>query len=204
MNQPPTADLRRKSDTTKSNILDAAQQAFATTGYGQSVLRGIAEAADINPAMIMRYFGSKEGLFEQAMAATLSLDAVMSQPREVFGAAALAQLTDANTATIRSTSMLALSIGDTQARSIARRLMNSEIIAPLAAWLGPPHAESRAILFCMLTLGFTAFRILIPVGSTEAESDPFVADWIRSALQQIADITPSAELAPEPDRMAPR
>ena len=51
----------RRSDATKAAILAAAREQFAASGYQAATIRAIAAAADIDPAMVMRYFGNKEG-----------------------------------------------------------------------------------------------------------------------------------------------
>ena len=62
-----------KSQRTKAAILKAAQQLFADQGYERATVRDIAARAAIDPAMVIRYFGSKEGLFAQATAFDLKL-----------------------------------------------------------------------------------------------------------------------------------
>jgi AcrR family transcriptional regulator len=52
-----------KSDRTRSTILDAARAIFAREGYERTTIRDIAAAAAIDPAMVIRYFRSKEELF---------------------------------------------------------------------------------------------------------------------------------------------
>jgi AcrR family transcriptional regulator len=52
-----------KSERTRATILDAARTIFASHGYERTTIRDIASAAAIDPAMVMRYFGSKDELF---------------------------------------------------------------------------------------------------------------------------------------------
>jgi AcrR family transcriptional regulator len=62
-----------RSERTRRTILDAARSAFAARGYEQTTIRAVAAQAGIDASMVMRYFGSKAGLF--AAAATIDLDA---------------------------------------------------------------------------------------------------------------------------------
>jgi AcrR family transcriptional regulator len=62
----------KKSDRTREAILAAARQLFAKQGYERTTVRDVAERAHIDPAMVIRYFGSKDGLF--ARAASIELD----------------------------------------------------------------------------------------------------------------------------------
>jgi AcrR family transcriptional regulator len=61
-----------RSEGTRRTILDAARSHFAARGYEQTTIRAVAAQAGIDASMVMRYFGSKAGLF--AAAATIDLD----------------------------------------------------------------------------------------------------------------------------------
>ncbi|MBN1630836.1 MAG: helix-turn-helix transcriptional regulator, partial [Thermoleophilia bacterium] len=52
---------------TRAQILESARQQFADFGYEQTTIRGVAEQAGVDPALVMHYFGSKEGLFQAAI-----------------------------------------------------------------------------------------------------------------------------------------
>jgi AcrR family transcriptional regulator len=58
---------RRDSTRTRKALLDAASRRFAQDGYSATTVRDIADDAGVNVALINRYFGSKEGLFEACL-----------------------------------------------------------------------------------------------------------------------------------------
>ncbi|WP_084127474.1 TetR/AcrR family transcriptional regulator [Demequina sp. NBRC 110054] len=58
---------RRDAAATRQLLLDAAMRRFATDGYDTTATRQIANDAGVNVALIARYFGSKEGLFEHCV-----------------------------------------------------------------------------------------------------------------------------------------
>ena len=186
---PPRRTSTRSPEETKARILDAAQIAFADKGYARAVVRDIAEIADVAPSLIMHYFGTKEALFEAAFAEALDMTAILSPAREDFGAHAVSLLSASHTDTVRSSAMLAQSVGDPRARETMVRLMEERVIQPTAGFLASPRAYPRAQLIAMLTLGFTAFRILVPLGAPGSEADEdYVRDWMRETLQRLADI----------------
>jgi AcrR family transcriptional regulator len=62
---------RRPHDAEASRraLLDAARAVFDEVGYDRATTREIGERAEVDPALIARYFDSKEGLFIAAIAA---------------------------------------------------------------------------------------------------------------------------------------
>jgi AcrR family transcriptional regulator len=66
----PTTVVRRSYDAeaSKAALLEAASALFDEVGYERATTREIGERAGVDPAMIARYFDSKEGLFLAAIA----------------------------------------------------------------------------------------------------------------------------------------
>jgi len=64
------APRRRDAAATRQALLQAARGRFVRLGYERTTLRDVAADAGVNLALIKRYFGSKEGLFKAALAAT--------------------------------------------------------------------------------------------------------------------------------------
>lgn len=64
---PPIAPgPRDERGVLAQRILAAARSAFADTGLAGTTIRAVARAADVDPALIYHYFGSKEGLLAAA------------------------------------------------------------------------------------------------------------------------------------------
>ncbi len=49
-----------------ARIVAAAREEFAQHGWAGTTLRAVARAADVDPALVYHYFGSKEGLLDAA------------------------------------------------------------------------------------------------------------------------------------------
>ena len=58
---------------------------LATRGYEATTIRAVAAAAGIDPSMVMRYYGNKEGLFAAAVDVDLHLPEASALPREHIG-----------------------------------------------------------------------------------------------------------------------
>src|SRR3954465_6990834 len=76
---------RRRSDETRAAILAAARRHFAADGFERTTIRAIAADAGIDPSMVMRYYGSKDGLFSAAADLDLPLPDLTAGARETLG-----------------------------------------------------------------------------------------------------------------------
>ena len=64
MSEPtPRSSRAQQRIETQDRILAAARQLFAEAGYDRTTIRAIAAAAQVDPGLVMHYFGSKEKLF---------------------------------------------------------------------------------------------------------------------------------------------
>jgi AcrR family transcriptional regulator len=61
----PTARAERRRQT-EERILEVARGRFAEVGYERTTIRAVAGAAEVDPALVMQYFGSKAELFRRA------------------------------------------------------------------------------------------------------------------------------------------
>lgn len=64
--KPLTPGPRDERGVLQARILAAARAAFAETGWAGTTIRAIARAAEVDPALIYHYFGSKERLLDAA------------------------------------------------------------------------------------------------------------------------------------------
>jgi AcrR family transcriptional regulator len=57
------ASRTRDPAATKAAILAAARMQFGAHGFEKTTIRSVASAAGVDPALVMHYFGNKDGLF---------------------------------------------------------------------------------------------------------------------------------------------
>lgn len=75
----------RRSSDTKAAILAAARTRFAAEGYRSTTIRAIAQDAGVDPALVMRYFGAKAGLFAAATDLGLEIPDLTDSPSQEHG-----------------------------------------------------------------------------------------------------------------------
>jgi AcrR family transcriptional regulator len=80
----------RRSDLTRAEIMRAAQARFAADGYHRATIRAIAADANIDPSMVMRYYGTKARLFASAVDIDLRLPDLAAIPKRRLGEALVA------------------------------------------------------------------------------------------------------------------
>ncbi|REK25403.1 MAG: TetR/AcrR family transcriptional regulator [Actinobacteria bacterium] len=56
----------------RSQILESARRSFAESGYDRTTIRGVARDADVDPSLVIHYFGSKENLFAESVELPMS------------------------------------------------------------------------------------------------------------------------------------
>jgi AcrR family transcriptional regulator len=75
--------------TTREAITRAARGQFSELGYDRTTIRGVAREAGVDPALVLRFYGSKDALFREVMAlppaAAEALERIADGPRETVG-----------------------------------------------------------------------------------------------------------------------
>ncbi|GMA24928.1 TetR family transcriptional regulator [Luteimicrobium album] len=69
----PTPRRRNAADS-RERLLRAAQELFAERGYERTTVREIGHRAEVDPAMIARYFGSKATLYLETLRRDQAID----------------------------------------------------------------------------------------------------------------------------------
>ncbi|MET8515572.1 TetR family transcriptional regulator [Streptomyces sp. NPDC005077] len=64
---------RPGQSSTRTQILTAALELFATKGYSGTTMRGIAQQAQVDPALIHHFFNNKDGLFQDAVSSRIDM-----------------------------------------------------------------------------------------------------------------------------------
>lgn len=184
-----TLPRKRDAAATRARILEAAQRAFSETGYSHTGIREIAGRAGTSSTLVLRYFGSKAGLFEAALTAAMPVATALSHPREKLGAGLAEALLDPANA-IRPPLMIAMASGDPEAAAIAAQVFEAQSVAPLAAWLGEPDGRARALEIAMLATGLVSYLRQLPLPAASEAERRHIATWFANAVQAIVDQTP--------------
>jgi len=175
----------RNAAETRARILDAASHTFAERGFSNAGIRDIAAVAGITSPLLLRYFGSKAGLFRAALERTTTVDVLLTHPRDQFGRILIETIVKSENAAL-SPSMVALSVGDPVAREIASEVIETLVIKPLRDWLGEPESDARARQIVLLAMGF----VMLARDSflTGADGGAALKRRYAQSLQDIVDV----------------
>ncbi len=181
-----TGKKRRNALETRARILAAAQAAFSRHSYGEVGIREIAAGAEVSSPMLLRYYGSKAGLFEAALIDAVRFDALPELAREGLGKRFAEWFTD-DSLLLLPPAMIALSTGHPEASAITTRVTEEYAVAPLAKWLGAPDGRLRALEIFMLSTSFVLYTQQLPVLELSAAGKRKLAQWFAESVQRIVD-----------------
>lgn len=152
----------RRSDFTKAAILAAARERFAAQGY-QATVRGIAAVAGVDPALVIRYFGSKEALFATAAEFDLRLPDVSGIPRADTGSALVAHFLDRWEGDETLMALLRAAVNHEAAALRMEQIFATQLAPMVARLRGGPRgvAAARAGLVASQMLGMALCRYVL-------------------------------------------
>jgi AcrR family transcriptional regulator len=183
---------RRPGDTgTRAAILAAARSQFAANGFDAASVRAIARAADVDPALVLHYFGSKAALFAAALAMPFEpeeiVERVLDGPRDQLGrrlARFFLSIWDDPERRESIMGLLRAATTSADAADMLRERIGERLLRPVGEHLGGPDAALRMSLCASHLVGIGLTRYIVhvePIASLEAEE---LADLVAPALQR--------------------
>ncbi|MCB5911385.1 TetR/AcrR family transcriptional regulator [Streptomyces pinistramenti] len=175
----------RRSDATRAAILAAARDRFAADGYERATIRAIARDAGIDPSMVMRYYGNKEGLFAAASEIDLRAPDLTGVPRGERGARLVRHFLERWERDETLTGMLRVGVtneaGAERMRGVFRDQMGPVIAAVCPA---PDEAPARAALIASQILGMALCRYVLHLPPAVGLSRDEVVGWLAPTVQR--------------------
>lgn len=171
---------------TRAAILAAARDQFAAGGYRGATIRGIATQADVDPALVHHYFGTKRQLFAEtlqlpfdpARIVTIVRDGAPSEAGERIARTLLGFWSND---TVRATmeSLLRSALTDDESLETYREFMFDTVVLPLVSAIAPDHVPLRAGLLASQIIGLTFVRYL-------AEVEPLASADVETVVAAVA------------------
>ncbi|MEV6349257.1 TetR family transcriptional regulator [Actinoplanes sp. NPDC051851] len=135
-NLPPRDAIRR-----------AAGELFVRDGYGATTVRAIAAAAGCDPALVIRHFGSKEGLFLAILPVSGSLTQILAGPLDSIGRELVRYVLEGAESPLAGVYRAMVSASDRpEIKDRLRASIHDVFVGPLAERVGGTYPELRARL----------------------------------------------------------
>lgn len=179
----------RSALATRAALLDAAIRRFTRDGYDDVGMRDVAGDVGIDAALVVRYFGSKEALFEAALDACFDGDDPWEGDRPTFGERLSHEIVygSKNASKMQGLLIILRSMGSAKAMDVIRASCAQDFMQPLTDWLGGEDAPVRARLMAGLIMGMSITREITGPESLSADACERLRLRLAGQLQALAD-----------------
>lgn len=155
---------------TRDAILAVARRGFATRGYQATSLRAIATEAGVDPALVIHYFGSKEGLFTAATGMPASLPALFAsfaglpaRDRVQALVRGYLEMVDSDESRNAIIALVRSAVSNETAAATLRDFMTAQLLPVIVGMTDEPDARLRASLVAAQLIGTAMLRHVLRV-----------------------------------------
>jgi AcrR family transcriptional regulator len=162
---------------TREDILLAARRSFGARGYDATSLRSIAKQADVDPALLVHYFGTKEALFVAALEVTMS-------PMSMFDGLATVSISEAAELIIQRyllmldqeqtrdviLGLVRSAVSSERAATMLREFLGQAMLSSLSPLIDHPDRQLRASLVAAQLIGIAMLRHVVKADAVASAS----------------------------------
>ena len=180
---------KRDRDATRAALFGAAKLRFAADGYNHTSIRNIAADVGVNQALVYRYFGSKEQLFDEVAGADHMSRHVMEGPLEELPERVLQEVLALPTGNDGPDPLLVFlrSTDHEEARERLRNMLRRDFTEGLATRLDGPNARARAELVAALIMGSSLLRAVVQTGEMSDPELETAREPLRRAVRSLLE-----------------
>ena len=178
--------MRRSSEQTKAVILAAAREQFAKSGFERATIRAIAADANIDPSMVMRYFGSKDQLFAAAADFDLAIPDLADVDRDQLGARLACHFISRWERDEALILLLRSSATNADAAQRMRVIFATQLL-PVIAKINSVAPERRAALIATQMLGLALCRYVLQLPPIVTMPHDEAVAWLGPTVQRYLD-----------------
>jgi AcrR family transcriptional regulator len=171
--------------------LNAAIKRFSRNSYERTSLRDIAADVGVDVAYVHRCFGSKEGLFSEALAASAHVSELVNVSRDDLAGSLASQALAGRGQRDQALGIFIHSVSSPEAVPLLRRFILDSVIDPLSEEIGGVSTTQATLIAALLT-GVSIFRNMLrlrPLLEAEgSELEGLIAQAIQGMIDE-ADVT---------------
>ena len=176
---------------TREAILKVARRGFATRGYDATSVRLIAAEAEVDPALVIHYFGTKDNLFVAATGLPASLPGAIASlaviPVTDFPAAlvrAYLELVDSDDSRNAILALVRSAVSHERAAAMLREFLTAQLLPVIARLTQRDDARLRASLVAAQLIGIAVLRHVIRVEPLATAAPDDIATLAAPAIGQ--------------------
>jgi AcrR family transcriptional regulator len=175
--------MRRSSEETKAAILAAARERFGTSGFQAATIRAIAADAGIDPAMVMRYYGSKDKLFAAAAEFDLRFPDFAETDRTKLGRSLVRHFLERweDEALVI---LLRASATNAEAAQRMQEIFGTQLQPVVASFVPAEETGVRAGLIATQILGMALCRFVLRLPPVVEMTRDEVVEWLGPTIQR--------------------
>ena len=177
----------RRSDGTRAAILEAARRRFAADGFRKATIRAIAADADIDPSMVMRYYGSKDGLFAAAVDVNLALPDLAAADPDSLGSLLVRRFLELWQQPPSDELLLTLlrtAVTDEDLAGRVREVFAEQVLPVVLAFGAPETAPRRSGLVATQLLGVALCRYVLRLAPVVAMTEEQIVADVGPTIQR--------------------
>ncbi|MEY8097168.1 TetR family transcriptional regulator [Falsihalocynthiibacter sp. S25ZX9] len=192
-----TSRLGRRSgpNTTRNDVLQAAQTRFAQDGFSATSIRKVAADAGVDPALVMQFYKSKDGLFAASLALSYEVQdriaAAFDGPKERLGES-LTQTFLSLWEESSDTEALMATLRGATSNDFAAEQLREFVQVRLLSVIGPKFGDGQesarrvGVVISML-MGLVLTRDMIGIPLVKSLSRNEIATMIGPSIQSILE-----------------
>lgn len=174
----------RNASATRAEILSAARARFGAEGYERTTVRAVAADVGIDPALVIRYFGSKDGLFTAAAELALDLPDLSAVSPDELAGVMLPRFFAVWETEGTFLPLLRASASSPAAAATMRKVFTTQI-APTLAAVTPDHVAERAGLLGAFVIGLATSRYILETPGLAEMGRAELTRWAAPVIRQI-------------------
>ncbi len=182
---------RPGTPATRQHIVAVARRAFGARGYDATSLRSIAAEAEVDPGLLIHYFGTKEGLFRAALEMTIRPDRLFAGleglgSREVAGHIVRRYLSMLDRGEARDVVMglVRSAVSNEPAADMLRHLLIEGVLVSLTPLMAKSEAPLRASLIVAQLIGIAMLRHVARAEQVVRATDEELVELVAPAIER--------------------
>lgn len=188
---------------TPERILEAARMLFSELGFERTTIRGVGAHAGVDPALVVHYFGNKEGLFFEATLFGFEVPDLRQMEGNSVGACLVSYFIDAMEGRVIGKKLIALlraSVSHPGAMQALQGILQKRLQIVLVELLPADEADLRSGLIATQMVGLAVTRYILKIPSIVGLSKDDVVRRIGPVIQHylfsyMADATQNTVVA---------